>query len=200
MIDEKRLQEAKQRVSNYLQDGTIKVRGSKEFTKFFFDNAQKSLQTAKTLYDLTTSKTLQEQLHLTNFDASLWVINSSYYSMFYTARALLESQGIEIKTNQSIHAITFDALTHFFYLTGKLQKHLIEEYAQAQQDANELLGQQEAEQLLENYYFEKEKRATFTYHKGQTALPPKAKTSLTRAQEFNQKTQTLIPEELLTKK
>lgn len=108
------------------------------------------------------------------------------------ARALLESEGIKIKSDLSVHSITFDALINFFYLNGKLQKRLIEDFAEAKEDANELLGKQKADQLVEDYFWEKEKRATFTYNTKEIVIKTKAQTSLERAKRFNEELRKII--------
>jgi len=61
-----------------------------------------------------------------DFEGYLWVIVSSYYSMFYAATALLASQGIRA-TGQIVHKVTRDALIHFFVSNEKLAK-LLEQY------------------------------------------------------------------------
>lgn len=128
----------------------------------------------------------------TNFTGFLWVVNASYYSMFYAARALLENDGVRIRTDASIHAVTFDALVHYFYLTGKLEKKLIEEFAEAEEDAAETLGRETAKGLMEDYFHEKRKRARFTYELGEIAMQEKAKTSLGRAKRFNEAIRKII--------
>lgn len=185
MLDDKKLKEVQSRVKNYVSDGIIKTRGNKEFVDFFVNNSRDSLNSANALFDLSTDKGMQEKTGYHNFDGFLWVINASYYSMFYMARALLEKGGIKLKSDLSIHAITFDALVYFFYLTGKLQKKFIEDFAEAKEDAAELLGKQKADELIEEYFFEKGKRATFTYETGAIVIQSKAKTSLERAKRLN---------------
>ena len=131
-------------------------------------------------------------LGFTSFNGLLWVVNASYYSMFYMARALLENEGIKIKTSISVHTVTFDALISYFYLTGKLQKQFIHDFIEAKEDAAELLGKQKADELVENYFFEKNKRGTFTYDMGEILVKSKAKTSLDRAQNFKRELKKLI--------
>jgi len=46
---------------------------------------------------LSTNPDKQQYLGFTSFNGLLWVVNASYYSMFYMARALLENEGIKIK-------------------------------------------------------------------------------------------------------
>ena len=86
------------------------------------NNANNSLESAKLLYGASSKKEIQKSLGYADFNGYLWVINASYYSMFYMARALLESSGIKIKKDESVHLVAFDALVYYFYLTGKPKK------------------------------------------------------------------------------
>ena len=188
----KKLKEAESRMKNYLRDGSIKTSEKSEFVDFFLTNAAKSLSSANALFDLSTDKEMQEKTGHRNFDGLLWVVNASYYSLFYVARALLEAEGIKIKAELSVHALTFDALVNFFYLNGKLQKRLIEDFAEAKEESGELLGRQKADQLIEDYFWEKGKRATFTYKTNEVVIKAKAKTSIERAVRFNQEIRKII--------
>ncbi len=192
MIEDKKLKEAESRVKQYLSDEIIKTKQKKEFTDFFLANADKSLNSANALYDLSTDKNMQQKTGYINFDGLLWVVNACYYSMFYMARALLENEGIRIKADLSVHTITFDAVINFFYLNGKLQKRIIEDFAEAKEEATQLLGKQKADQLVEDYFFEKGKRATFTYNTKEIVIKAKAKTSIERAKRFNQEIKKII--------
>lgn len=192
MLDEERIKQIESRVKGFLSDGIIQKTKKIEYVDFFLENARKSLQSASFLYAGTTKKELQEDYGFEDFDGSLWVINSSYYSMFYMARALLANEGIKIKTELSIHVVIFDAIVHFFYLTGRLKKKLIEDFADAKDESAEILGQQKAKGLIEDYYNEREKRRDFTYEMGMTAMLNKAKTSLERARKFNEEIRKII--------
>lgn len=192
MLDDKKLKEAESRVKHYLRDGAIKTKQGKEFVDFFLANAEKSLNSANALFDLSTDKDMQQKTGYQNFDGFLWVVNASYYSMFYMARALLENEGIKLKAELSVHALTFDAVINFFYLNGKLQKKLIEDFVEAKEEAGELLGKQKADQLIEDYFWEKGKRATFTYKTNEVVIKAKAKTSIERARRFNEELKKVI--------
>lgn len=192
MIDEKKLKEAESRVKHYLRDGDIVTKQQKEFVDFFLTNAKKSLRAANALYDLSTDTDMQQKTGYINFDGFLWVVNASYYSMFYMARALLEHEGIKIKSDLSIHLVTFDAVINFFYLNGKLQKRFIEDFAEAKEEASEILGKQKADSLIEDYFWEKGKRAIFTYNTKEIVIKAKAKTSIERAIKFNQAIKEII--------
>lgn len=192
LLDEKKLKEIESRVKKFLDDGTIKTKQEKEFVDFFLTNSKKSLTSANALYDLSTDKDKQDSLGYPNFDGFLWVVNASYYSMFYMARALLESEGIKIKSDMSVHAVTFDVMINFFYLNGKLQKRIIEDFAESLEEASEILGKQKADLLMEDYFFEKGKRAIFTYKTKEVVIKAKAKTSLERATRFNREISKII--------
>ena len=195
MLDQKKLNEAESRIKQHLREGSIKTRQKKEFVDFFLANAEKSLNSANVLFDLSTDEDLQQKTGYQNFDGFLWVVNASYYSMFYITRALLESEGIKIKAELSVHALTFDALINFFYINSKLQKRLIEDFAEAEKEASELLGKQKADQLIEDYFWEKGKRAAFTYKTNETVMKAKARTSIERATRFNEEIRGVIREQ-----
>lgn len=125
--------------------------------QFFLDNAKNSLDSALLLFGVSTEKNLKETTGFRDFNGLLWVINASYYSMFYMARALLEKEGVKIKSEDSIHAITFDTFVYYFYITGKLQKKIVEDFADAEEDAAQILGRERANELIENYFHEEEK-------------------------------------------
>jgi len=76
MLSEKRIKEAEANVKSYLNDGLLT---RTEFIPGIFNilknNARQSLSVANFLYK--------------NNKSSLWVIVTSYYSMFYLANALL---------------------------------------------------------------------------------------------------------------
>lgn len=192
MIDDKKLKEAEARAKQYIKSGMIKTNSSKTFVEFFMKNSAESLEAASVLYTLSTDKEKQKIFGLSNFNGFLWVVNASYYSMFYMARALLENSGIQIKSEQSIHSVTFDAVIYFFYATGKLKKNLIERFIEANEEAADLLGREKADQLISDYFNEKSKRGTFTYETGAIVMMNKAKTSLERANNFNKEINKII--------
>lgn len=192
MLDNKKIQEIEAAVQRYLREGAIIKEKQKKLIPFFLKNAKNSLDTARLIHEVSSNKEMQEQLNFPNYNGYLWVINASYYSMFYITRALLASEGISIKTSQSVHTITYHALVNFFYATGKLQQKLIQDYEDASTEATQLLGKEKAEQLLASYYQEKDKRSTFTYELGQEAMQNKAQTSLKRAIKYNEELRKIL--------
>lgn len=193
MIEKERIEEARRNVKQYLDDGLLKVKDkdAPKFVGFFMKNAESSLQTASILQEISDQQALKSTLKVsTDFESYLWVIVSSYYSMFYAATALLASQGIRV-TGQIVHKVTADALLHFFVSNEKLAK-LLEQYEEAKAAGLELIGkedlmksmQKKANELIVAYESERKKRSRFQYDIGIQAKRGYAQTSLDRARDF----------------
>lgn len=193
MIDEQRVKEANRNVKQYIDEGLLKVKDkdAPNFVSFFMKNAESSLQTASILQEISDDETLKGTLKISkDFESYLWVIVSSYYSMFYAATALLASQEIRL-TGQIVHKVTGDALIHFFVPNAKLAK-LLEDYEETKAVGLELIGREElmksmqkrADELIVAYESERKKRSKFQYDIGVQAKRGYAQTSLERAKEF----------------
>ena len=193
MIEKKRIEEAQRNAKQYIDEGLLKVKDKEapRFVGFFMKNAESSLQTASMLQEISDQQGLKVTLKVSSdFESYLWVIVSSYYSMFYAATALLASQGIRA-TGQIVHKVTGDALIHFFVSNEKLAK-LLEQYEEAQAVGLELIGREElmksmqkkADELIVAYESERKKRSKFQYDIGVQAKRGYAQTSLERAKEF----------------
>jgi uncharacterized protein (UPF0332 family) len=167
---------------------------NKELVRIYIENSLASLNTAKILDEISTKDSLKKHFDFIDdsFETHLWIINSSYYSMFYISSALLAKTGIKIKSEIGIHKKTFETLTYYFYLTKRIAKHYLEEFEEAQKESQGLLGieepisimQKRAHELIAKYDYEMGKRAIFTYNMGIKAKASKSKTSLKRAIEF----------------
>jgi len=193
VIEKERVEEAKRNVKQYLNDGLLRTgdKDASKFIGFFMKNAESSLQTASILQEISDQQPLKSTLKVSNdFESYLWVIVSSYYSMFYAATALLASQGMRV-TGQIVHKVTADALIHFFVSNEKLAK-LLEQYEEAKAASLELIGREElmksmqkkANELIVAYESERKKRSRFQYDIGIQAKRGYAQTSLNRAREF----------------
>lgn len=203
MLDDKRLNEIRKNVPLMLNEGSIdKKEENKKLISFYLDNALVSLNAARILYEVSNNNILKRQFKFVDdtFEAYLWVVNPSYYSMFYMASALLASEGIKIRSEIGIHKKTFEALVYYFYLTNRLPKRFLEIFEEAQQESQELLGKEEiitamkekSLSLMKKYEHEMGKRSTFTYNMGEKAKQGKANTSLTRAREFYQEVRKVL--------
>ncbi len=192
MLDDKKIEEARRNAVKSINSGAIIKTSESRYVDFFIKNAKDSLDSAKILFDISTNERTKNTLGMPNFNGFLWVINSGYYSMFYMARALLESIGVKIKSEESIHFLVFNALVYYFYSTGKLEKHFIEDFENAQEESSEIIGREKAKEMIGNYSSEKEKRARFTYEIGKIAMKNKAETSLRRAIKFNEEVRKIL--------
>ena len=192
ILNEEKLKHIQKEVKRYLDEGIVVTKQKPEFTNFFLEHSKNFLNSARAEYLLSTDQKKSEDLGFIDYNGLIVVVNSSYYSMFHMARALLESEGIKIRTDFSIHKVTFETLVYFFYLTKKLEKRIIESFAIAKGESAEVLGQDMAQQLITDLMHEKTKRSTFTYKMGSDLVLAKAKTSLNRAIKFQEEIKNII--------
>jgi uncharacterized protein (UPF0332 family) len=192
MAEDKQIEEAKNNAIKSINSGKIVKTKESKYVDFFVKNSGNSLNSAKALFELSVNKKAQDSFGMPDFNGFLWVINSSYYSMFYMVRALLESIGVKIKADESVHFLVFNALVYYFYSTGKLEKHFIEDFENAHEESSQILGKEKAMEMIIDYSHEKEKRSKFTYEIGEIAMKAKAETSLQRAKKFNEEIRKML--------
>lgn len=168
MLDEKRIREAEKNCKKYIEDTLLwKYKEyRKEILETYNRNYQESLLVAQKLFEQNLS--------------NLWVIVSSYYSMYYLANAVLYQIGYKVGSRVS-HKITADALIVF--VRNKLRKELLEEYEEAKEEALEIIGKK-TDDLIESFEQELEKRSAFQYETTEEIKKAKAQTSLERAKKF----------------
>lgn len=170
MLDDKRIKEAESNVRQYLRDDLLKKQTNKTAQEMYVENCDISLQTAQKLLVLESQ----------DYKPHLWVIVSSYYSMYYIANAVLLKFGYKVGAKVS-HKVTVDALIVF--VRHKLKKNLIQEYEDTKEDALELMSQR-TDLLLKTLDYEREKRSKFQYQMDAQVKRSKAQTSFERAKEF----------------
>ena len=165
MLSEKRIKEAEKNVKSYLEEGLLR---KSEFNPKIFSilkkNAQESLNVANFLNE--------------NKKSSLWIIVTSYYSMFYSANALLYKLGYKVGSRIS-HKVTADALIVF--ARNKIRQSLIKDYEDVRDEA---LAVMKSEELIEYFDYERKKRSFIQYDTPEIIKISKVKTSLKRAKEF----------------
>ncbi|MDO8656319.1 MAG: hypothetical protein Q7K45_03695 [Nanoarchaeota archaeon] len=168
MLDTQRLKEAESNVKNYLQEKLIWKYGSyqKEIFETYLRNYKDSLEVAQKLFEQNLSP--------------LWIIVTSYYSMYYIANAALYKIGYKVGGKIS-HKVTADALIVF--IRNKLKKELLEDYEEAQEEALEIIGKK-TDEIISHFEKELEKRSIFQYKSTEEIKRAKAETSLKRAKEF----------------
>ena len=162
-MDEKRLKIAESNFKNYLDQRLLnKVPFEGIIFQTYFNNALESLKVAEEL--------------LKNKTSPLWVVVTSYYSMFYMASAYIYKRGYKAK-GEIVHQVINEAL--IILARHNLEKHFIEEYEEEKEKALFASGN-----LLKDYELEKAKRASFQYETTETIKEVKARTSLERAKNF----------------
>ncbi|MBI3033768.1 HEPN domain-containing protein [Candidatus Woesearchaeota archaeon] len=121
--------------------------------------------------DIKVKEFMQIPQEMTFYSA---VISHSYYSIFYSAKAILLTKGIKTYS-PDIHKKTLDAFQHHFVDTGILDVKLWEIYKKLVVRADELLG---------IFKEEKRKRGDFTYNTIPQANQEPAENSVKNAKIF----------------
>lgn len=188
----------------------------KEPESIFINHLQEKindcLDVAKVLIELMKQKEILARLiNKEQFNPTLWIINSSYYSIFFNAQLLLAYDGRKLPENtEDTHKTIFLALLYYFIIKGsgiegkktikwedlhssRLSTALMM-FQEAQEEAEELL--QKAKSTVEDFNAELEKRRRFTYQMNVHAKESMALTSYNRAISFR----TIITEYLTTVK
>jgi hypothetical protein len=164
MLTEQRIKEAESNVRAYLEDGLLKkVPPNQNIGHILLLNAKESLQMAEIALE----------------KSPLWTIVCSYYAMFYIANAILLRLGKKVGPKIA-HKVTSDSLIVF--VRDKLQKSLLEEYEETQHEALDVM---QADEVVEHFDLERQKRSHFQYSMTEVAKLSKAKTSLERAKRFH---------------
>lgn len=165
MLDEKRVKEAEENVRGYIEESLLKKQAFEGIVfEVLRDNAEESLEVANFIAK--------------NNKSDLWVIVTSYYSMYYIANAVLYKLGYKVGEKIS-HKVTADALIVF--ARKKLASSLLEGYEEIRGQA---LAAIKSDELLESFDRERKKRSFIQYQTIDSDKKLKAETSLQRAKEF----------------
>ncbi len=167
MLDQNKIIEAQKNIHRYLTEGLLKKEVFQTaIYRTYIRNHEESLVLAEHI--------------LKNKLSNLWVIVISYYSMFYLTSAVLYKRGYKAG-DKIVHKITADAL--IVYLRESLKNTLLEEYELAREEALEIAGNK-ADQIIDSFDLEREKRSIFQYTSTEEIKQAKAKTSFERAKIF----------------
>ncbi|MFH1209249.1 MAG: hypothetical protein V1663_00460 [archaeon] len=195
MKTEKEIKEIKSNINYYLKDGLFKKIEYDHLTEFYLENAKKSLATSEALKQLSNDVNLKKLFNLLDdFETYLWVITTSYYSMFYAVNALFSKNGIKIG-DKIAHKVTSDVFYFYFIKNNKIAKRLFEIYEEIKDEALDLTDNKYikvADELSNNLDFEREKRHKFQYNMLESIKKSYAETSLKRAIEFVNQIEVII--------
>jgi hypothetical protein len=111
MIADKDIPEAEQNLKRYFEEELLKKNpANAQFVKFYVNNAKMSLQLANYLLKLSTDAGTKKSAGFPqDFECLLWVIVTSYCSMFYIANAAMAKLGLKVG-EKIAHKITQDVL------------------------------------------------------------------------------------------
>ncbi len=142
--------------------------------KSYIERAENELILAKASFELSINKDTKNLLNIplrkTFFNN---VISQSYYSIFYSAKAYLLSQGIKADSPEE-HRKTYEGFKKLVD-SKKLSKQLNEIYD---------LESEKAEALLNIFFLERKNRGRFTYNVNANANLPFAEQSIKNARTF----------------
>ena len=140
----------------------------------YLDRARNELDLAKAIFKLSTAVSLKLEFELKE-DSTFFsnVISTSYYCIFYSAKAFLLSRGIKTEMPDE-HKKTLDEFEKLAN-SGIIDGELLKIYKDVVVKADELLG---------IFRAEKSKRGKFTYKKLPQANLEPAKESLDNAEKF----------------
>lgn len=141
----------------------------------YLQRAENERDLAKALLDISQDDKLKLTLNLIE-DITFYsaVISHSYYCIFYCAKALLLTKNIKTDLPE-VHKKTLDEFKKHFVDTGILDVELLKIY-------NSMIIR--ADELLELFKLEKQKRGKFTYQKLPQANMEPAKESVEHAFKF----------------
>lgn len=146
--------------------------GHKEI--LYIERAKNELDLAKAVFKLSNDNKLKLEFELKE-DSTFFsnVISNSYYCIFYSAKALLQTKSI-ITDPPEEHKKTLDEFEKLAF-SGEIDAELLKIYKEIVIKADELLG---------IFRKEKSKRGRFTYKKLPQANLEPAKESLANAEKF----------------
>ena len=144
--------------------------------ELYLQRAENELVTAQMLFEVSNNPTLQKEQFRLEKDFTFYspVIGHSYYSIFYSAKAILIENGIKTEAPE-VHKKTLEAFEKYLVSTGKLDMELLKIYQKMVVRADALLG---------IFSMEKQKRGEFTYQKLPQANKEPAQESLNNASFF----------------
>jgi len=175
MLSDKDTNIIRRKFKGYIQSGKItKPKSHKK--DFFKEKAESSLNLARKLMDK------EEYLD--------WVINISYYSMYYNAISLLAFKNIDLENiDESTHVLAYHALVFFFQLQDSIIEYqYLEDFKESMDESNARLrtiAKQKSQEILSSYRNAKDERGRITYELGKIAELKSAQTSIRRAESFD---------------
>lgn len=170
------------------------------FKHHTLNKSENALKTTQFILTVMEDSKANDFFDAEDYDGTLWIINTSYYRIFFLAQYLLALEKKKLPKNiEDTHKTIELALMYYFIIKGsdlENKKNLkwedikqsrlsraLELMAEAKEESQELT-QQKAKRIVEYMDAERTKRNEFTYRMTVDIELAKAKTSMKRAIEF----------------
>lgn len=170
------------------------------FKHHTLEKSENSLKTAQYILKIMDNPKIKILFGAEEYDGTLWIINASYYRIFFLAQYLLALDRKKFPQNTAdTHKMTELALMYYFIIKGSnlegkpnlewenIKESRLSNALKLMADAKEetqQLTQQRAKSVVEYIKCERIKRHNFTYRMTVDAELKKAKTSIKRSIEF----------------
>ena len=143
--------------------------------KIYLSRALNELSQAKLLYAISSNNEKKQEFHIEE-EMTFYsgVISHAYYSIFYSAKAILLSKGIKT-TTPIVHKKTYEAFKEHFADSGIIDVELLKIY-----DTMII----RADELLQIFKDEKWKRGHYTYKTSPQANKEPAEQSINNSTKF----------------
>ena len=192
-VIKKKVAEAEKGILGLIDSGDLKLLPENEkyrISEFYETKSRNRLASAKLIFE-ASKKSSKFRLDKNYRDYSE-VVAAAYYSMYYIVHAFIAlvyrrklREGV-----RGVHAITEHLILHYMIKTGKLAKHLYEEYLKALKTTVEIQNismkrfEEEAYDYARTYDETRDKREIFTYNVTPNIEEYHAKRSIESAEEF----------------
>ncbi len=197
----KRIAIAEKRVLELIKSGELKSILEQEkykMSEFYEEKSKNRLESAKIIYNNSKNKT---KIGIgKDYSDYPEVISAAYYSMYYIVHSFVALK-YKIKLREDVrgvHAITEHLILYYLVKTGKLAKHLYQEYLETFHTTAELQNislsefQIKAYEYAKKYDESRQAREIFTYYVTPSVEARNAQDVLRIANEFTSTIRQLI--------
>lgn len=197
----KKIAIAEKRVLELIKSGELKSLLEQEkykISEFYEEKSKNRLESAKIIYN--ASKNKNNPGVSKNYNDYSEVISAAYYSMYYVVHSFVALK-YKIKLREDVrgvHAITEHLILYYLVKTGKLAKHLYQEYLETFHTIAELQNislsefQIKAYEYAKKYDESRQAREIFTYYVTPSVEARNAQDALRIANEFTSTIRQLI--------
>ncbi|OGJ18246.1 hypothetical protein A3K73_00405 [Candidatus Pacearchaeota archaeon RBG_13_36_9] len=192
-IIKKKIAEAEKSILGLIDSGDLKNLNENEkykISEFYEEKSKNRLESAKLIYN-ASRESGKFGLHKGYRDYSE-VVSAAYYSMYYIVHAFI-ALAYKRKLREGlrgVHAITEHLILYYMVKTGKLAKHLYENYLETLKITAEVQNisikyfEEKAYDYAKKYDETRTNREIFTYNVTESAEEYRAKQAIDTAEDF----------------